>query len=177
MIIDLRRILQTSQRYEFECQEEWWQAEGDNDSIFALDGPLSVRVELYRAGDTFVLDGVIEGGVKVVCDRCLEPYHRDVKRVFKELLALPAPAGQEEELELADEDLDVDFIRGEEIELDDIIREQIYLSLPMKLVCAEGCRGLCPGCGVNLNRGSCRCPSETGHPGFSRLKDIKFHGS
>ncbi|MBM4294554.1 MAG: DUF177 domain-containing protein, partial [Deltaproteobacteria bacterium] len=64
---------------------------------------------------------------------------------------------QEEELTAAD--LDVDFISGENIDLQGIVREQIILSMPLKPLCHEDCRGLCPGCGANLNREACTCES------------------
>ena len=75
-----------------------------------------------------------------------------------------------------EEDMEVDFIRGEEIDLDEIIRENMYLSLPIKLLCREECLGLCSNCGRNLNNGDCHCRQEQGHPGFSKLKGIKIKG-
>jgi uncharacterized protein len=90
---------------------------------------------------------------------------------FRVYLALPLPEDDDPEeddteIELAEKDLEVDFIRGEEIDLDEIIREQIYLSLPMKSLCSEDCLGLCPTCGSDLNAGSCQCHREQGHPGI-----------
>ncbi len=70
----------------------------------------------------------------------------------------------------------VEFITDSEIRLDDIVREQIYLSLPMKCLCREDCSGLCPLCGTNLNMKKCECLREKGHPGFSKLKKVKFQG-
>jgi uncharacterized protein len=82
----------------------------------------------------------------------------------------------EEDLELLDEEMEVDFIKGETIDLDDVIREQIYLSVPMKCVCKTTCRGLCPQCGANLNVAPCSCKSESGHPAFSKLEKLKVQG-
>ena len=80
------------------------------------------------------------------------------------------------EIELLEDDMSVDFITGNEICLDDIVREQIYLSLPMKCLCREDCLGLCTLCGTNLNIGKCNCEDKKGHPGFSKLKNIKLDG-
>ena len=67
----------------------------------------------------------------------------------------------------------VEFITGEEVDVDEIIREQIYLSLPLKSLCNETCPGLCPRCGVDLNQESCLCDREQGHPGFSKLRNLR----
>ena len=72
--------------------------------------------------------------------------------------------------------MEADFIKGEEIDLKDIVREQIYLSIPMKSLCSEGCLGLCPICGKNLNQGPCQCKGEKGHPGFLKLKNLNIEG-
>ena len=78
--------------------------------------------------------------------------------------------------ELEEEDMEVDFEKGDEIDLREILREQIYLSLPAKLICHPDCRGLCPQCGINLNEGQCRCTETLGHPGFAKLKNLKIQG-
>jgi uncharacterized protein len=176
MIIDLRTFPHGSRRFEFCLEEGWWRSDERNDQIVAIEGPLEARMEIYRASDKYVLNGDLSGGLRVRCARCLEPYHRDLKTTFQVYLALPLPATDETEVELEEEDMEVDFIRGEEIDLDEIIREQIYLSIPMKLVCRKDCQGLCPRCGVNLNEGMCRCREDVGHPGFLKLKDLKIQG-
>jgi uncharacterized protein len=66
--------------------------------------------------------------------------------------------------------MEVDFIKGDTIDLSDIVREQVYLSLPMRSICKESCRGLCPVCGANLNESSCLCRKPEGHPAFSKLR-------
>jgi uncharacterized protein len=85
-------------------------------------------------------------------------------------------APDEAELELLEEDMEVEFIHGETVDLDAIIREQVYLALPMKNVCREDCAGLCPVCGANLNEGPCSCKKDSGHPAFSKLKFLKIKG-
>jgi uncharacterized protein len=82
----------------------------------------------------------------------------------------------QDETELKKEDLAVEFIEADKIDLDDIIREQIYLSLPMKLLCGSNVRGLCSRCGVNLNRETCKCSREQRTPGFSETEGIENYG-
>ena len=96
----------------------------------------------------------------VPCSRCLEPYALPVDREF-DLIYLPEPgeAGPEGmELQISRDDLDVAFLDPDgRLDVNNLVAEQIYLSLPMKPLCGEGCRGLCPGCGTNLNLETCRC--------------------
>jgi uncharacterized protein len=95
---------------------------------------------------------------------------------FRLFLAPPPASTGPSEVELLHEDLLTDFMTGEEVNLEEVVREQVYFSLPMKVLCNEQCAGLCPRCGANLNRGKCGCLSEGGHPAFSKLKLLNFKG-
>jgi uncharacterized protein len=80
------------------------------------------------------------------------------------------------EIELLEDDMEVGFIKGEEIDLDDVIKEQLFLSLPIKSLCKTECPGLCHICGSNRNNGDCGCESENLHPGLLELKRLKTEG-
>ena len=176
MIIDLRTISSDARRFNFTFEPVWWDGTGKYDQILGLDRPLEVHIEIYKTGGKYVLEGDLKGGLQVRCDRCLEIYHSDLESRFR-LFLMPAPPGSDEsELELSEEDLSVDFIVEDEIEMDEFVREQVYLSLPMKTLCKEDCSGLCPICGANLNMGPCECRPEKGHPGFRTLKNTKING-
>jgi uncharacterized protein len=176
MIIDLRTLSAAPRRYQLVFGADWWSSDEKKDQIRGIDRDLDVEISIYRAGDKFVLDGNMVGGLEVACDRCLVSFHQELKSGFRVFLSLPVQGADQTEVDLIDQDLEVDFIRTEEVDLDEIIREQIYLSLPMKSLCSEGCLGLCPFCGVNLNKGSCQCQRELQHPAFLKLKDMKTQG-
>ena len=176
MIIDLRTLSEGSQSLQFALETDWWASVGEQDLVLGIDTPVQVQIEIYPAGDKYVLDGALSGGIQVLCDRCLESYHRELKTSFKVFLALPLAHTEEDDIELAEEDLDIDFIRGDEIDLDEIIHEQVYLTIPMKSLCKEDCLGLCPKCGSNLNEGDCPCERDLGHPAFLKLKNLKIEG-
>ena len=78
--------------------------------------------------------------------------------------------GKADEHEVQEDDLGTAFYRDETIDLGDLVREQLYLALPMKPLCAEACKGLCPQCGTNLNRGTCDCRSEWQDPAFRKAE-------
>lgn len=175
MIIDLRTVTEESECIISErLGKDWWTPQEVDESILGLDTPLEVRIRVYKTGNKFVISGALSGGLQVRCDRCLEHYHRDLTASFDVFLVQAASEDGEADVELLEGDMEVDFIHGEEIQLDEIIREQIFLSLPMKCVCKEDCLGLCTRCGANLNTGRCECKGPQGHPGFSKLRDLKL---
>lgn len=169
MRIDLQEISEETEFSEV-LEEGWWEPAPGDDQILGLDGSLHVRVKVSKAVDRFLVQGTIRGGIRVQCDRCLEPYHGRVESQFRVYLMAPRKGSDQEEIELLDEDLEVDFVKGNEVDLDEMVREQVYLSLPMRSICKEGCRGLCPVCGVNLNETTCLCRKAEGHPAFSKLR-------
>ncbi len=173
MIIDLKTLAKGPRRFSSTLEPDWWKGHDADRQLLGLDGPLSYDINLYKAGGKYVLEGRLSGGLIVQCDRCLEPFHRDLKTEFRLFLALSRPDGDEADVELVREDLFVDFITGEELELEEVIREQIYLALPMKSLCKVDCLGLCPVCGVDLNIEQCGCERRSGHPGFAKLKALK----
>jgi uncharacterized protein len=79
----------------------------------------------------------------------------------------------EGEREIEEDDLTTAFYEHDEIDLGQLMREQFYLSLPMKPLCRVDCKGLCPSCGTNLNRGSCDCKREWEDPRFAALKNLR----
>jgi uncharacterized protein len=169
MIIDLQAITDETEFSEV-LEEGWWRSGARGDQILGLDAPLRVTIKVSKAGDKFLVEGTLRGGIQIRCDRCLEPFHREMQSQFHVYLVVPREGADQEEIELLDEDLEVDFIKGDTIDLNDIIREQIYLTLPMRSICRESCRGLCPACGANLNEGPCQCRKTEGPPAFSKLK-------
>jgi uncharacterized protein len=176
MIVNLKSISQEPKEFDFILEENWWKSGENDDQIQSLDEPLRVKIGIYPIEDKYMLKGEFTGGLKVNCDRCLEPFHHSLHSEFQLFFILSRPEISEEETELNEEDIEIIFLETEELELDDVIREQIYLSLPMKFICKENCLGLCYYCGINLNQGKCQCPQTQGHPGFSKLKYLKIRG-
>ncbi|MEW6210600.1 MAG: DUF177 domain-containing protein, partial [Acidobacteriota bacterium] len=79
-----------------------------------------------------------------------------------------------DEKELGSDDLSVGFYQGQAIDLDDVVREQVELALPMSRLCKEDCLGLCQQCGADLNEGPCQCDAEESDPRWATLKELKF---
>ena len=68
--------------------------------------------------------------------------------------------------------LETSYYRNDAIDLNELLREQFYLALPMKPLCGEACRGLCAQCGTNLNAGTCDCQPVWDDPRLSVLKGL-----
>jgi len=119
------------------------------------------------------LRGQLSTGLELPCARCVEPVRQDVKRDF-ELLYRPlgADAGRDE-LSVTDAEAEIGYYQGDGILLEDVLREQVLLALPLKVVCRENCKGLCPQCGKNLNQEQCSCAAPIQDPRWEALKDIR----
>ena len=175
MIIDLQAVTEETHVHEV-LDQDWWRATDPNQQVMGFGCPLQVDVKVSKVADKFLVDGTLAGAVKVRCDRCLEAFDLKLKSNFNVYLVVRPSGPLEEDVELLDEDMEVEFLKGETMDLDDIVREQIYLSVPMKCVCKSDCRGLCPQCGANLNIAPCSCKSGLGHAAFSKLENLKLQG-
>jgi uncharacterized protein len=119
------------------------------------------------------LRGRLSAGLELQCARCLDAVKQDVKREF-ELLYRPlgADAGKDE-LSVTDAEAEIGYYQGEGILLEDVLREQVLLALPLKITCHDDCKGLCPHCGKNLNQEQCSCAVPAEDPRWAALKEIR----
>ena len=119
------------------------------------------------------LRGRLSASLELQCARSLEPVPQQVKRE-SELLNPPlgADAGRDE-LTVSDAEAEIGYYQGEGILLEDVLREQVLLALPLKITCREDCKGLCPQCGKNLNQEQCSCSTEREDPRWAALKDVR----
>jgi len=119
------------------------------------------------------LRGRLSTGLEIPCARCLEPVKQDVKREF-DLLYRPlgVDAGRDE-LSVTDAEAEIGYYQGDGLLLEDVLREQVLLALPLKITCREDCKGLCPQCGKNLNQEQCSCSMEIEDPRWAALKEVR----
>ena len=124
-------------------------------------------------GDTIYIRGQLAAQIRQACDRCLEPATISVGGDFTYTL-VPEKEEMAEDLELSAEELETSYYRGDFIDLAPMICEQIILQAPMKILCFEDCRGLCPRCGINLNTGSCSCLADVVDDRLAVLKNFRI---
>ncbi len=136
----------------------------------------SVHLHLERVDEDVFVHGDISARTKLACGRCLDEFVSTVS-VPVEMSFLPS--GDEsggEEQELSAEDVNTEYYSDDRIDLDEAIREQILLNLPLKPLCSEECRGICPSCGINLNQESCGCDTKKIDPRLEVLKKLLDKG-
>ena len=119
------------------------------------------------------LTGSLSGQVEVQCARCLEPVTRDVQCSFDLLYRPLAAVERDDEVSISEAETEVGFYKGEGLALEDVLREQVLLAVPVKAVCREECRGLCPRCGQNLNQSKCACVQPGADSRWNALRDLR----
>ncbi len=126
-------------------------------------GPVVLDLEASPVEGGHRFQGTFPYSATAPCVRCLKPVALSGTASF-DLLYRPAKDAPPEE-----EDVDVDatqegaqfvFYEEETLPLEDLVSQQMYLEIPEKVLCGEGCKGLCPRCGSDLNEGPCPCPPE-----------------
>ncbi len=150
---------------------------GDGDDAYRVVSPVRLAFQILKDKNRFRLVGQLTAELELPCSRCLEPFRLPVDGRF-DLRYLPASDVQTEavEAEVQEDDLETSYYRDDQIDLNELIREQFYLALPMKPLCREDCRGLCPQCGTNLNAGACACAPVWEDPRLAVLKGLRPGG-
>jgi uncharacterized protein len=137
-------------------------------------GNLDWSATAERAGAEIRIAGKLDTNVELLCSRCLEPATVHVSKPFDLFFRERDEAMfDEDEVELDEKDTRTAFFTGTKLAIGDVLREQILLALPMKVLCTIDCKGLCPTCGTNLNSGSCNCSAEDFNPHMDTLLEIK----
>jgi uncharacterized protein len=160
-------------------EDEWFariarDAFGD---IFSEKHPASLSLHLLRTVDNVQVAGHVETSLTPVCGRCAEAFET-TERIPLHVHLAPHKAmhfqdGEVDE-ELGENDVAFSFYKGETIDLPEILRELILLETPVRRLCSEDCKGLCPRCGQDLNTASCDCHKKTVDPRLEALKNIKL---
>jgi uncharacterized protein len=170
MLLDLSRLRTGTERVERTFDAA---AMGAGSEEFRLITPVGFAAEARKDGRKVRLAGRLSTTIECACSRCLDPFAIPVDAAF-DLLFLPREteaAGAD--VEVPGDDMGVSFYDEDTIDLGEVVREQLYLALPMKPLCREDCRGLCPICGVNRNRETCTCEATWTDPRLDALKQFK----
>ncbi|BCR04752.1 hypothetical protein DESUT3_18210 [Desulfuromonas versatilis] len=140
-------------------------------------GPVVTAVQAFRVGGMIEVDGQVQAGVRLGCGRCLQEFDLPLRNEFHLTFVreLPEVAGEagEDGAELSAEDMGLILFEGDELELREAIEEQVLMALPLRPLCSEQCKGLCPQCGIDLNQGQCNCPGQDFNLKFAALRDFK----
>lgn len=145
----------------FELSERMENTEGYPDVVDFLK-PVKVEGTLTNSGDFIVLEGKGTVEFQLPCDRCLKSVNVKVNFNLKEKFSNTGSNGKEE----------METFSGESIDISEVVRRAILASMPMKVLCQEDCKGLCPMCGKDLNEGDCGCDTSYINPKFESLLSL-----
>ncbi len=169
MLLDLSRLRRGVEHLERRYEPSQFPQQED----FRVVAPVEFDADLHKDVQKLRLVGHVKTTLEVDCSRCLDPFTVPIDSRF-DVLLLPVSANQDEgEREVEADDLGVSFYEDDTLNLGDLIREQLYLALPMKPLCREDCQGLCPVCGANRNRETCTCRHEWIDPRLDALRALK----
>jgi len=167
--LDLGKIRTAQERFERVYAPEQF----GKDEEFTVVAPIALAFDIFKDKQQYRLVGRVQTMLELPCGRCLEPFTTPVDQAF-DLRYHPHTLNTGEgERELEEDDLTTAFYEHDEIDLGHLMREQFYLSLPMKPLCREDCRGLCVVCGTNLNRDTCSCKPAWEDPRLDALRNLR----
>lgn len=112
------------------------------------------------------IEGRMELTFAMSCDRCLKPVMQKITLDFTRQVL-----GSEEHAEDTEDD-DQSFMEGYQLNVDDLIKNECFMNLPVKVLCKPDCKGICMQCGKDLNAGECDCDTFVPDPRMARIKDI-----
>lgn len=140
-----------------------------------VDGQADLIIE-HRGASEFVNDirlrASFDGKFEVLCARCVEPVPVPLKGDF-DLIFRPSAADAESgERAITVDETEIGYYEESGLSLEDVVREQVLLSLPTRTLCSEDCKGLCPSCGQNLNSASCNCDPAAADPRWNALAGL-----
>jgi uncharacterized protein len=142
------------------------------DERVKLTAPATVNGKIRLAGNEVFVNGHVDTRAQVECDRCLKLIELPVNADFE----LEYITGSEYETsavaELTEAEMSVAVFDGEALDVDEIVKEQILLAVPTRMLCREDCKGICPQCGVDKNTGECNCETKEIDPRWAALKDL-----
>jgi uncharacterized protein len=124
--------------------------------------PVVVDVVLESLSDGVMAYGTVEAPWSGTCRRCLKPASGVARARLRELFERRPTEGESYPL------------RGEQVDLADMVRDAALLELPIAPLCSEACQGLCPQCGADRNQGECGCEPEQGDPRWAALDELRF---
>ncbi|HUV70531.1 MAG TPA: DUF177 domain-containing protein [Terracidiphilus sp.] len=119
------------------------------------------------------LKGRFAGRFEVPCARCVEPVEIPLEAEFDLIFRPTAADGEPAERSITAEETEIGYYLKDSLLLEDVLREQVLLSLPVRTLCKPDCKGLCPRCGENRNSTACTCEVGPSDPRWQALSGLR----
>ena len=143
------------------------------DERISLTGPASISGKVRLSGHEVFVNGHVETRVQVECDRCLQQVELPVNSDFSLEYITGSDYESSQVAELTEAEMSVAVFDGKALDVDEIVKEQVVLAVPTRMLCREDCKGICPECGVDRNTGECSCVTDDIDPRWAALKNLK----
>jgi uncharacterized protein len=130
-------------------------------------------LRIFRLGRKVLIEGSVKVSLTLNCGRCLKEFSLPLDMDFREEYNPVEDIEARDEKELKGTELDLGFYAGDEINIDELVREQVFLSVPMSPLCMPECMGICLKCGKDLNEGPCGCRTEETDPRLAPLQKLR----
>jgi len=131
-------------------------------------------VVLKNSGGEIRIQGRYTVEMNAPCDRCLGDARYPLDAGFDLFYRPMAVIARDEEVEIDEGEAQIGFYENSGLELEDVLREQVLLALPMQRVCSESCKGICPVCGKNRNETECDCRIERVDDRWGALRKLEI---
>jgi len=145
-----------------------------------FQSPVDISLRAYSVGGMVEVSGHARVSTVMACGRCLKDYVVSLDAPVELTLARELPRIEQEDsdeeedgVELSAEEMGLILIDGDEYDLHDAVAEHLIISIPLKPLCRNDCKGLCPVCGIDLDSDSCDCRPGGALNKFAALKDFK----
>lgn len=164
MLINVTKIKSTAEKLENLSLREEIDAAAYGYAELVLTSPVEFGGTIEHAAPYFHLKGELKAELELVCARCLTSFRQSFTVAVDE-----AFTNREE---ACSEDDEVGFFTGDELDITPALLKALFLEIPMHPLCQPDCRGLCPGCGADLNKGACSCRHDDVDWRLEKLKTL-----
>ncbi|WP_029895462.1 DUF177 domain-containing protein [Desulfohalovibrio reitneri] len=170
-LLSLTNLPQDGRRFQTSDPAMWDDLLSRHGAPFSLERVPEAEVLVRPSGKGYFIQGSLEGAVLLSCDRCAESVATEVSASFDHF----EEPGHEPETGEGPEERVVVTRDGEPmLDVASLLWQFLLLELPLKVLCAASCKGICPTCGADLNEGECACEAETGDPRLAPLRGLKI---
>jgi uncharacterized protein len=136
--------------------------------------PIEIACQFYKVDREVVVRGTLHSAVRLACSRCAEQFEQPLSSPLDAVYLPIYEASSERANELEQGGADVYAYAEQLIDIAEMVRDKLLLSVPLQPHCMAGCKGLCASCGVNRNAVSCQCAEEKLGSPFELLKSLRF---
>jgi uncharacterized protein len=146
------------------------------DTDLTFESPIEFELTVSKFGSDVRVEGQVKCTMRLTCDRCAESFPLPVSAHLDIELAQKDDQPKVAEMELSDEEVNLYYYESDELELDPYVYEEVVLAIPIKSLCNEACKGICPECGKNRNAEDCKCGDSKGTDLGDKLKAFLKEG-